>query len=360
MRTLFVLCVTFLLIACAVFADTAVCYAVSGAGLFMRSVFPALFPFLVLMNCLRRLGALNGRPFGMKSVFMRAMCLFLIAALAGAPSGSIMANSLCVHVNDDDRHFAVRSILSAFLNFSSPAFILGTVCSRMLGLTSFAHISLLLVSHYGAGLILFAVYSLINRKLLFGNNYVLQGSADSISGYGESCLSVLPGAVYDAVSAMLRIGGSIVFCSVVSGFIIESGALHKLAAPVSAASIGLIEITAGIGMLSGLMVSLRIKLALISFLVSFGGFCIMLQVMSIVRTKPVEYFFAKLFFALVSSAVCYLLFPLFFSGTQAVFGSTALVLASRAAASMEIALVCVLCSGAAMLLAVFYTRKTRI
>ena len=360
---------TFILIGfLAFFAEDSVGYALKGTDLFMRCVMPALFPFTVLVNCLKKIGFGEARKrerFGLSGL----LGLFLACASAGAPSGSILLGAVCS--GDKERiggdHSVSGSVLSAFMNFSGPGFLIGTVCSRMLGFTTFRETALLLSSHYLSGLLLCICYcSFVSSagkkrfpKIEQNHSSPVQECRDFQVRVHLS--SILPEAIYDAALIMLKIGGTIVFCSVFISFVLASGLLNGFSDGMRAFIPGLFEITSGISMISGLAVSLRIKTTLISFLLSFGGICIKLQVFSVSKTKALAYFASKLVFGAVSAAVCYTLFPLFISDAKAVISdATERLAVTRAVTAGEIAIISVVSAAAASLSAVFISRKTRI
>lgn len=332
----------------------------------MRFVFPALFPFTVLINCLRKLSGPQRKSgsLGLPALFG----LFLTCASAGAPSGSIMFSGIKNERNEREASDNVSSsILSAFMNFSGPAFLIGTVGSRMLGFTSFRELALLVASHYLTGFLLCALYRFFSRTIMkrdIGLAAVIgeeKNDRNSDPRNRKRISAVLPESIYEASLMMLKIGGTIVFCSVIIGFILDSGLLNGFPTGMRAFVPGLFEITSGISLLSRLAMPLRLKTALISFLISFGGISIMLQVFSISKTKAFVYFVSKLVFGIFSAAVCYLIFPLFIQESVSVIaGKDQHLDVFRAVTSGEIAIIGTVAASAAALSAVYISRKTRI
>ena len=123
---------------------------------------------------------------------------------------------------------------------------------------------------------------------------------------------------------------------------------------------GLLEMTNGIKILSAEPVS-RLSLVLTCGLMSFGGLCIFLQTCGVVNLRPVGYFAAKLFHALLSAALCAAMYPLFFSNAAPVFISTAesAAIAENIMTTAQIALLCLFSSCISALAAVFAVKSTR-
>ena len=95
-------------------------------------------------------------------------------------------------------------------------------------------------------------------------------------------------------------------------------------------------------------------------MLSFGGICIAVQAMSVAKTQVLPYLITKLVQGLISALVCFVLFPLFHSGANAVINGLDSVLLTRNAIAIgEIAACAALTSAAATIIAILFTGKTR-
>ena len=157
-------------------------------------------------------------------------------------------------------------------------------------------------------------------------------------------------------------GGTLVFFVVAVRLLEASGIVSLLGLNElqKGTLFGLLEMTNGIKILSAEPVS-RLSLVLACGLMSFGGLCIFLQTCGVVNLRPVGYFAAKLFHALLSAALCAAMYPLFFSNAAPVFISTAesAAIAENIMTTAQIALLCLFSSCISALAAVFAVKSTR-
>lgn len=305
MRAFFIAAAVVVLILLCFFGNRVMSYAAEGYKLFITSVFPALFPFLVVVNFMNTFTdqASRRRP-GMLTVSQ----IFLISALCGSPSGSLMVESTLKLSPDDRTPDALSSMLSAALNMCCPIFIVGTVCGGMLDIGKNA-MYLLLAAHYGSAFLLTVPIglSLSRKKRGICCNAYTHISANRI---GRSFSAAFTGSVYRSMQTMLSICGTLVFCVVAVRLIGSSRCLTVLHPAARSFILGLIEMTSGIKSLSALMLPPITKLCLISFLLSFGGVSVMLQVCSVVRTDLLYYFAVKLAQGICAAVILALLYPL--------------------------------------------------
>ena len=106
--------------------------------------------------------------------------------------------------------------------------------------------------------------------------------------------------------------------------------------------------------------SMRLILSLASFLITFGGVCIYMQANAVKGCGAADYLLAKLLEGAAAFSIAYLAYPLFFDDSAAVFSSSSLRLAANRLVTLgELSLLFLLASGASVLFAVIYTKRTR-
>ena len=207
-----------------------------GLSLCARSVVPALFPYMVMVNFLISSGLFRRVPCGVQA--------FLLGALGGYPMGAKAIASLCRSGQFSSQE-ATR--LAPVCNNCSPAF-----CIFLVGQTVF-HSTLAGIVLYAAqllsALILWAVF---RPKVL---SHTLRPAAQR-----PSLSSVLVDSVQNAALNTLYLCGFVVLFQVVLF-------LLPLSQPFL---IGLVELTNGVVLLDG---AYRLSFVAAAFLVSFGGLC---------------------------------------------------------------------------------------
>jgi len=267
-------------------------------------IIPSLFPFLVAVGILVRLGlprymSRNLSPL-MRPLFnipgSGALAL-IMGLISGYPLGAKIAREL-YESGDCTKYEAERML--AFCNNSGPLFIVGAVGAGMLFSPGIGHI--LYISHVLSAILVGMLFKFYRRGgeplLLPTNSITVRKKLDSgiVGSIGD--------AIQSALFSMAKICGFVVlFAAIVA-------ALPNFGGDIANASVaGIFEITEGIlrfAAISSMPQSL--KLAIISFVLSFSGFSVMAQVAAIVKPiglsmKP--YVIGKLLAGLISAGITY-------------------------------------------------------
>ncbi|PWL53497.1 MAG: sporulation integral membrane protein YlbJ [Clostridium cadaveris] len=259
--------------------------AVDGAILFFNSVFPTLFPFLVVTGILIQCGGVHIYskilgPFLCKPLRLpkESSLTLVVSILCGYPLG---AKYSCDLYNEN--HISLTQ-LQRLLNIASnvgPLFILGTICTAMLKIEGIAPY-LLLISNYASCLIM---------SFLLPKASTIGIHAPSYKSDKKNIGAILKEALDQALATSLSVGSFIVIFSVFNFVIGKLEIFNLLFSKVSTlfnipldairgVFFGLIEITNGCNILSTCNIGFPLKLSLISFLCSFSGLCIIFQVYS--------------------------------------------------------------------------------
>ena len=306
------------------FSENNLVAAKNGLALWSTKVLPSLFPFFVATELLCKTNFIHilGRYFNklIKTVFnLPGECL--IAIILGIISGYPVGAKVVCNLKKDKiitKNEAERLI--AFTNNSGPLFILGTVGIALLNNKKIGII--LLISHISSALLVGYFFKFWKREKLdikFKNT-----TSDSylvpirFSDLGE----VIGDSIKKAIYSLLSIGGFIVLFSVILSILTTSGIINiftnilfKFGIPknISYASItSIIELTNGLNILSSIYMDLPLTiLLLISFFLGFGGFCVLLQVYSIISKENISikpYLYGKVLHGFFSAIITFILF----------------------------------------------------
>lgn len=259
--------------------------AVDGSILFFNSVFPTLFPFLVVTGILIQCGGVHIYskilgPFICKPLRLpkESSLTLVVSILCGYPLG---AKYSCDLYNEN--HISLMQ-LQRLLNIASnvgPLFILGTICTAMLKIEGIAPY-LLLISNYASCLIM---------SFLLPKTSTIGIHTPSYKTEKKNIGAILKESLDQALATSLSVGSFIVIFSVFN-FVIGNLEIFNLffskvstlfnipLDTIRGIFFGLIEITNGCNILSTCSIGLPLKLSLISFLCSFSGLCIIFQVYS--------------------------------------------------------------------------------
>ena len=297
--------------------------AKSGLELWANSVLPSLLPFFIATELLgyTNIVPMCGRFFSklMRPIFNvpgEGAFAFLMGIISGYPVGAkivanLKENKLCNKVEAER--------LIAFTNNSGPLFIVGTVG---IGLFYNPSIGLILFCTHILSCItvgfLFRWWGKSKEKYLRNSSYSIENNNLSFCNLGE----VLSKSIISSINTILMIGGFVVLFSIIISMLNTSHILHVLSSHVLSVLhipedfslsilIGFIEVTNGLSFISGITsLSFSFKLVICAFVLGFGGFSVLLQVLSItskanISIKP--YFIGKLLQAFFAAFYTYLI-----------------------------------------------------
>ena len=279
--------------------------ASDGLSLFIGSVFPVLFPFFVCSRFLFAQGFLA--KLALKKGAFVILFSFFISLVCGIPSAALIYDELSRSGVLGRKR---ASVLCAVQTLSCPVFITVSVASWLPRGSRL--LPLLAISHYAPALIASVLLC------LFGKDHTSRRDIPAPLTNAEAA-GAFSKALSEAVSAIFRVGGTIVFFRVIYSVFEAAGLLGAVGSPMGKALIGVFELTNGAQFLAA--EPTRLNASLLAGLMSFGGICIFIQTKMFFEhldTRP--YLFAKLVLGAASGMLAYLLCPAFISSAE-VFGS---------------------------------------
>lgn len=295
-------------------------FTISGAKLFFFSVFPSLFPFLVVMNLIfmfggieiysKLLGYLICKPLGLPK---ECSIVLLASVFCGYPLGAKYACEIY------DRNLIDKATFKRLLNIASngsPLFIIGTVGTSMLQNSTFGYI--LLISNILSCFVMGIIIPRHNNKLEYNKNRPSLGNDIPMD---MNIGIALKTALEEAVKTCISIGSFVVIFSVLINIIKSSGfystTLNHICNAISispnildASILGTIEITNGCNIISKAPILPTGKLLICSFLIGFGGLSIASQVYSFIYKYKVsmkKYLFLKLIQGSINCIITYII-----------------------------------------------------
>ena len=271
-----------------------------------NNLFPSLIPFILLSNILIKYNIIDELntmfKFLTKKIFrVCENCAFAIimSMISGTPSNSKYLKDLydnnLICLND------VKKCLN-FCHFTNPIFIIGTIGVTFLNNKELGLI--ILISHYLSSFILGIVLKKDNKN----NQFYLDKRKQNKNT--NNFITILNESIINTANTLLLILGIITFCLIITAifdkiFNIDNNYKYIY---------GLLEITQGLKYLSLSNLDIKIKTIIASFIISFGGFCIHLQVFSILDNKKIRYLpylFSRILQAVMSAIITLLIITLF-------------------------------------------------
>lgn len=305
-----------------VFPELALNAADRGLTLFLNSVLPSLLPFFICANFMIALGipAVIGRYFeGLFRRIFRApgssAFVFVISITSGYPMGAKL-------IGDMGRRGEISLLegkrMLSFCTTSGPLFMLGTVGASMLGQSSAGVV--IAVSHYGAALLnglLFRVFLGEGGDRLPVNTVFTErrkGGGEQKKEIKGDILEEFTRAILSSFQTLGIICGYIVLFTLLTDFLQFSGTLNLFdAAYQKGVAKGLLEMTVGAGSIaSSGEISMVMKCALCSMLISFGGISILAQSVSMLSGFDISiwyYLKVKIFHGFIAFCLALLIGP---------------------------------------------------
>ncbi|MBO5453459.1 MAG: hypothetical protein J6A69_05770 [Clostridia bacterium] len=274
-----------------IFPSACVSGAKEGLYLSLFTVFPSVFPFMVLSRYITLSGIISIRgKFADKisrflfSMPSEALMPFILGTVSGYPTGAAVICDMVdkkIITTDEGEH------LLPFCNNCSPLFIIGTVGSVIIKNTSVGYTLFIIhiTSAILTGMILkrHTPYSLCRS-----DTYVI-----------PKTLNAFTTAVSSSVSAMMNICGYITLFSVITKIITLADERYGFLC-------GFLEMTNGITNIVSFNIPVSLKLAVISFFMGFSGICVLLQIWDFTAKRKMsmrKYFTGKLISGIISFVI---------------------------------------------------------
>lgn len=270
----------------------------TASSIWFYNLIPTLFPFLIITDLLSNYGFINfvskifGKIMKLFKLNEKTSYVFFMSMLSGFPGNSKLIKELLD--NQEINNYDANKLLT-FTHFSNPLFIIGTIGITLLNNKKIG--LLILIIHYLTnfiiGIIFRNIYQSIEEKVI---------KKERISLPFMTCLI---NSINNAINIIFIIYGIIIFTSLLTNIITINFNLNPLYKSILT---GLLEITQGLKLISELNISIIYKATFMTFLISFGGFSIHLQIMSILSKYKINYylyFLARIMHASISSLLIY-------------------------------------------------------
>lgn len=266
----------------------------------INNLFPSLIPFMLISNIFIKYDFIyeisNMFEKITNKIFKTNSSIFyviIMSMLSGTPSNAKYLNDLYnnkfININD-----IKKTIL--FCHFTNPFFILGTIGYMYLNNKKIGLI--ILISHYLSCFII----AILNR-----NKYKLEKIDNKERTIiKKGFMNNLSESIYSIYNTLILILGIITTCLIITTILDNYLNINNNYKYIY----GLIEITQGLNYLSTSNFNIYIKSMIATFLISFGGLCIHIQVFSILDNKKIQYlpyFFSRIFHGIISSLITLIL-----------------------------------------------------
>lgn len=309
-----------------IFINTNFLAAKNGLILFANNVLPSLFPFFIAAELLQYTNLVYylSKKFNklMKPLFNlpgSAVYPFIIGMISGYPVGAqIVCNlykeSIC------SKEEAERML--ALCNNSGPLFVIATVGISFYNSSTIGFI--LFAIHIFSAIIVGIITSFLSKNNHTKTNYDYSFKIQPSIKF-SSLGNILKQSIKNSIKSVLIVGGFITFFSIIISIINNTKILYPTNLLLSkffninyniinATSIGIIEFTNGLNLLSHISEkNITLLFSLSSLLIGFGGFSVFLQVMGIASSNNLnikKYLLGKLLQGIIAFIITYLFFSI--------------------------------------------------
>lgn len=286
-------------------------------NIFKENIFPSLFPFFVLSNILVKCGfvefvsdlfkGIMGKLFKIKGA---AAFVFIMSIISGNPANAKYTKELldngCLNKQEATK-------ILCFTCFSNPLFILGTVSLTFLNNKDVG--LLILICHYLGNIIigiLMRNYCPCIEKGKISLKEAINDMHNKRISNNESFGIILTNSLTSSINTLLLVLGVITTFLVITTILSESISVNSV---LQSTINGFIEMTQGLKYISMEAIPLRLKCVLAVMMLSFGGFSVHMQIMSILSNSGIRYLpflCARVMHSLISGTMAYFLFNFWF------------------------------------------------
>mgnify|MGYP000210010485 FL=1 len=250
----------------------------SSSLMFIKKIFPSLFPTMVIGNILIKSNVYLIIPKKIKAFLFKkfnfsnsTMELFIISLITGSPSSAMYINN---YLNSGLINKKEAEALLCSTHFINPLFIVAGV-----GVGVFNNVKI--------GFVLFIMLFISTLiKIYLNKNNFKNSKKKIINIKNTNLITNITSSIKESINALLLIFGIVVIFNILVSLVSHILDLSELASCVIN---GLLEMTGGIIKLSNLNVNIYIKIFLAYYFLNFGGLCIQMQSMSMIDNKKIRY-----------------------------------------------------------------------
>ncbi len=267
--------------------------------IFIKNVFPSLFIMFIISDLLinlklpELLGNLLIPVCNKLKIKKNITFIFIFSLISGFPSSAKIINDL---LEQNKLTIKEANNILKYTFFSNPLFIINTIGILLLKNKISGYI--ILISHILGNIIIFFIYK---------NKDIIINKKEQIKEPEKNIFIILFNSINKSIKTILSIFGIIIFFSCFTSILTNIINLNIIEKSILT---GIIEITNGINLLSISNIDIKLKLSIITFLISFGGFSIHSQIMNVLENKNIKYlefFKSRILHASISFIITYIL-----------------------------------------------------
>lgn len=280
-------------------------------NLWKENIFPSLFPFFVISNILINIGFVDFISDIFERVFHKLFLstkystfIFFMSMLSGFPSSGKYLNDL-LDKGKIDNEEANKILLFTF--FSNPLFIINTIGISFYNNKKIGFI--ILISHYLGNIIIGFLFRKYKYKKIKVEKLNIKKTINNFNTKinNTKILSVLFESIISSLKSLINVFATITFFLIILTILVN---IFNLSEPYNSLFSGLIEMTSGLKYLNMTTLSLKLKIVISTFFISFGGLSIHGQILSILKEHNINYpifLLSRIIHGLISCSIVFIL-----------------------------------------------------
>lgn len=245
---------------------------------FVFSIFPSLFPTMVIGNLLIKNNVFLITPKFIINIFRclfnfndNLTSIFIMSFITGSPSNAVYIDE---YLNEGLITNKEAENILCCTHFINPLFIISA--------------SIMIFNNVKIGFLLIIILLISNliKAFILRNNFN-SNSVNNISIKKNSLITEIKQAISGSINSILLILGIVIMFNIL---ICLTSLLFNFSPLFKTIINGILEVTTGILSIKNLEVSIFLKIIMTYFFLSFGGLCIQLQTISMITNKKIKYF----------------------------------------------------------------------
>lgn len=288
-----------------IFPEVTIVSAKKGIFVWASSVLPALLPFFIGANFLTNLKVIEVLPV--------PLYVFSMSVMSGYPMGAKILADL--HKKRLVNYSEVKDIIS-YCSTSGPTFMIGAVGISMIGSAQIGMI--IAISHYLGALVNGVFFRKINhiantnQKKKRVSKCICKGNSDLQE---KSLIDAFSEAIFSSFSSLgIILAYIVVFMLITDIFNMYLSSKMQVVPLLMPIIKGMCEMTVGCSSVTGMIsVSQKMMCIICTGLISFGGFSIIGQSLSMMRDTPIKFSYflmVKLFHCIFATLICFVLYKI--------------------------------------------------
>lgn len=247
---------------------------------FIQTIFPSLFPTMLIGNLLIKMGVTRIVPKFLKNIFAKTFnfnetctIIFILSFIAGSPSNAKFINDYYELGKLSKKQAENLMCVTHFIN---PLFVIQVIGNHIFNNKNVGYLLVLMI----------LIMNLI-KAFILKNNFIDSKYKNKENYENISFIKTITPSIKGTIESLLIIFGTVITFGTLCTLIVHIFNLNSFSSLIVG---GILEMTSGVTNLNIVNISPLLKLYLSYFFINFGGLCIQMQELSMLKKINIKYF----------------------------------------------------------------------